>query len=547
MVQETALKELETYWDDNVWDEEAEDGLREAAQEAGEDSEEEGGEAAGAPEVDLSRTTFPEIAKRLEPTPHGFFDDAPAYYKTALTDEGDIAHRVHNLLQKYLTVTDPKDRSIFRPQLISAYWEFLRGVARKAPGKLAEPKKFMLRFNMLHPGFVKAETKDYFASFVTENELNQPVYYVDEWLKAVGTGVVAASTTDEVKVARGNAKMKIKQFLEKANGKLEGSRTLLKAKTQQRREVEQALAKHTEEAMEHSPFAGLADVSDVYGDGQRRAFNEIQNGIRELLKYDREMTVMIRDYNQAEEDVKMLKAKAELDSGEDVLDLQAVDSEFDTIRQAVKMTVGRQGNHYPMLSKDYFQCGPNDVGFRENVLGLLARIESIDTEAFCRVHKNRVNRIVPYVVLVPCYGDTGVCWEPFDKRNRATSRGRVFIPMYPRNLYVAVLSAVADLRWQVAKEKASYYWMEEGLTGQYYQWYLAQKLKGDVKEFFVQDYILWMTKEAEGIQKLDKTIRGTFWRHMPFAQEIKDKLKTRSYVYQELCQRDLNRAMSDGY
>jgi hypothetical protein len=56
-----------------------------------------------------------------------------------------------------------------------------------------------------------------------------------------------------------------------------------------------------------------------------------------------------------------------------------------------------------------------------------------------------------------------------------------------------------------------------------------------------------MTKEAEGIQKLDKDIRGTFWRYMPFSQEVKDKLKTRGYVYQELCQRDANRAMSTGY
>ena len=89
--------------------------------------------------------------------------------------------------------------------------------------------------------------------------------------------------------------------------------------------------------------------------------------------------------------------------------------------------------------------------------------------------------------------------------------------------------------------------MEEGLTGNYYQWYLSQKLKGDIKGYFIDDYILWMTKEADGIQKLDKNVRGIFWRHMPFAQEVKDKLRNRSYVYQELCQRDSNRAMSDGY
>jgi hypothetical protein len=34
---------------------------------------------------------------------------------------------------------------------------------------------------------------------------------------------------------------------------------------------------------------------------------------------------------------------------------------------------------------------------------------------------------------------------------------------------------------------------------------------------------------------------------MPFAPDIKAKLKTRALVYQELCQRDVNRSMSDGY
>jgi hypothetical protein len=87
--------------------------------------------------------------------------------------------------------------------------------------------------------------------------------------------------------------------------------------------------------------------------------------------------------------------------------------------------------------------------------------------------------------------------------------------------------------------------MEEGLTGNYYQWFAAKKFKGDLKEFFINDYILWMTKESEGTQKLDKEVRAIFWRYMPFPQEIKEKLKTRSFAYQELCQRDLNRAKSD--
>jgi hypothetical protein len=149
------------------------------------------------------------------------------------------------------------------------------------------------------------------------------------------------------------------------------------------------------------------------------------------------------------------------------------------------------------------------------------------------------------VILLPTYGDTGFCWEPFERVNKVTSRGRIAVPMYPKNLTVALLLAVADLRWQVAKEQASYYWMEEGLTGNYYQWFAKQKLKGDIKGYFKQDYLLWMTKESEGVQKLDKELRGIFWRYMPFTRAVKEKLKDRNLVYQELYQRDLNRAKSD--
>jgi len=67
------------------------------------------------------------------------------------------------------------------------------------------------------------------------------------------------------------------------------------------------------------------------------------------------------------------------------------------------------------------------------------------------------------------------------------------------------------------------------------------------QEAFIQDYIMWMTKESEGTQKLDKELRGAFWRYMPFTQPVKEKLKTHSFVYQELYQRDVNRSMSDGY
>jgi len=504
------------------------------------------GAAGKSDEVDLTAGGFPAVTKRFEDKPHAFFAD-PNYYKTALSNEGEIAQRVHSILQKYLTAKDPKDRSVFRQQFITPYWEYLLNVARKATGNIAPPKKFLLRFGILHPTFINAETRELFGKVVVENTLNQPVYYLDEWLKAVGTSVIHPSTTDEVRISSKNTPTKLMQLLEKATGKFDGAKTMLKSRDKERLEIERILRERIDSIFEHAPMREYDEINECLTERQKGAIAEIQNLLKELMKNDHAMELSVKDFISAEADVQVLTDKIEAEGGAVSVDVGAIDAEFETVRQMAKMTCGRQGNHFPILTSEYFHCGPNEIAIRENVISILAKIESIDAEAYCRVHKNQLNRIVPYVVLIPTYGDFGFCWEPFDRHNRATSRGRIVIPMYPKNLFMAMLTAVADLRWQVAKEKASFYWMEEGLTGHYYQWFQAQKLKGDIKEYFIKDYIIWMTKESEGIQKLEKDVRGTFWRYMPFTKPVKEKLKNRNLIYQELYQRDVNRTLSDGY
>jgi hypothetical protein len=49
------------------------------------------------------------------------------------------------------------------------------------------------------------------------------------------------------------------------------------------------------------------------------------------------------------------------------------------------------------------------------------------------------------------------------------------------------------------------------------------------------------------MQKLEREVRGIFWRMMPFPQAIKDNLKNRGFVYDELYKKDVNISMSDGY
>lgn len=503
-------------------------------------------------DVDLSIRAFKPITEFFSSTPHTIFDD-PDYYKTALRGENESAQKLHNLLTKYLTCQDPKDRTVYRQQMVNVYWEFIRSLAPKM-GNLSLPKckRMLMRFGVVLPSLFTDEQKQTFSSAFVENRLGEPVYYLDEWFQEIVSGRIGISATDEARPARrsGNATEEashLMQLKSKNSGKLQNSENLLTSKESQRAMVEAELVSRIEQICKHDILVGLGNHKAPYSETQKRLFSEISERLRLLSKIDKELTNYLNEFKEAKSisdslDIKLSSAPSTME-----INSSDINTEVDTVRQMAKMTVGRQGNHFPIFTREYYHCVPKGTGFRENVVDTMAWIESVDPGAFCRIHKNVSNRIVPFVILIPTYGDRGFCWEPFDRYNRITSRGRIAVPMYPKDLRIALLTAVADLRWQVAKEKASYYWMEEGLTGQYYQWLITQKLKGDVKDYFIEDYVLWMTKESEGVQRLNKEVRGIFWRHMPFSQEIKEKLKIRSLVYQELYQRDLNRAMSDGY
>lgn len=509
-------------------------------------------------EVDLSKRQFDEITKFTEDVPSKVFDDT-SYYKTALTGENASAQRLHQVLSKYLTCQDPKDRTVYRQNIISAYWELVRGMAPKmADLNLPMPKRMLVRFGVLLPSLFRPEQKEFFSKIIFENRTGEPVLYEDEWFREIASGRLTNSMTDEKRApkkattpeeANSMEQSRLQQLQSKNSGKMQAAENLVNIKENERSVLEQEIRERFEELCEHNTIPGLEPHRSAYSESQQRLFSEITDRLHRLSKNGKEYVRCLKDFEDAKGVYDSVEGKLSEGSGNQThaADTDAVNIEFETVRQMAKMTVGRQGNQFPLFTREFYHCMERGTGTRENVIDILRWIESIDPGAFCRVHKNVPNRIVPYVLLLPTYGDRGFCWEPFDRYNRVTSRGRIVIPMYPRDLKIAVLTAVADLRWQVAKEKASYYWMEEGLTGQYYQYIDRQKLKGDLKAFFIEDYVLWMTKESNGVQRLDKEVRGIFWRNMPYPDSLKQELRKRSLVYDELCIKDNNRAMSDGY
>lgn len=59
---------------------------------------------------------------------------------------------------------------------------------------------------------------------------------------------------------------------------------------------------------------------------------------------------------------------------------------------------------------------------------------------------------------------------------------------------------------------------------------IKEKLAAEFKRFrnerdiFANDYQLWIKYEAEGVQRLNRVVRGIFYRHIPFARTIREKV-----------------------
>jgi hypothetical protein len=496
--------------------------------------------------LDTTRQRFPALTK-YQDEPRPYFQDKE-YYKKVLSGEGEEGTRLHDLLGKYMKAEDPEEKSHVRAQLISAYWELGAKVAYRAGRGLLEPKRLLLRFGLLSPGFLTPELRDMVSRIPFENTLGEPVWYVDEWLERISKGLVRPSTVDEVKQKGKDSGQRILDAVEKKKGQRDSEITILKAKVSQLEEKESQLRGQVELLMRHERSEEYGGVKTGYNASQKAALAQIQDILRQLSTLDGQITSSYADLASIDKDLENLGRKSEGITSQNVVDQKSVVAEWSgSLRQMAKMCCGRQGNHFPIFISQFVRPNIREIGTRENVIKEMSMVESLDPGLFLRTYKSQTTRIVPNIILVASYGDAGICWEPFEKFNRATSRGRVAIPMFPKSLPVAVITAMADLRWQVAKEKAQYYWMEEGITGKYYQWFSERKLRGDVREYFIRDYALWINKESQGMQKLDKEVRGIFWRMLPFPQHIKDNLRNRGFVYNDLYKKDQNIAKSDGY
>jgi hypothetical protein len=510
-------------------------------------------QASAAPEENLKKLkeAFTEV-KEMYGKPHDWFDQ-PNFYKAVLEGEGDIANTIHKNLTGFIKAKDAADRTAFKNRLIPLFWEMHKQIM----GKITDPslpleKKLFLRYGVLLPQLLSAEHRKAISSIFLENRIDEAVWYCDEWVSMVASGEVNPLATDEAPIRKtdGAAAViaKIKTQIEKLQGRQDAMLVSLQNMNLERGMLHQKFSDAASTILRQTESTRISGMMLPFDEEQKRSMSEIPALLKSLNTVGRSIQTDYESYLENADQIAQLKRELErANSGGNVIDTSMINQEAGQIHSLARMSVGRQGNHFPILAGQFFSNDLRFVATRENVVKIMTEIEAIDVNVFKREFRRQINRVPPHVILIPCYGNMGVCWEPYERHNKATSRGRIAVPLFPSDVRVAVITAIGMLRWETAKEMAAHYWMDEGLTGQYYQWFSEQKLKGDLRAHFVSNYVLWITGESEGMQKLEREVRGIFWRNMPFSQERREVLRKRGFVYEDLYKKDLNRASSAGY
>ena len=211
----------------------------------------------------------------------------------------------------------------------------------------------------------------------------------------VPAAATAGQADSPVAVTASAEQSRLMQLQSKNSGKLQSSENILNIKENERSMLEVELKGRIESLCQHSPIMGMEPHQQGLSEGQRKLFAEITDILHRLSKNDKELSKALAEFQEAKGVYDSVQNKI-ADAGPVVqIDTSAINTEFETIRQMAKMTIGRRGNQFPMFTREFYHCTENGTGTRENVIEVLRWIESIDPGCFCRIHKNIPNRIVP--------------------------------------------------------------------------------------------------------------------------------------------------------
>jgi hypothetical protein len=450
-----------------------------------------------------------------------------------------------------------KEKAPYLQRIVSRHASLFGTIVKKlGTGPLSREERCFLRCGLLDTSLIADDLRPVVDTIVDDEPDDSGIYYVDEWLQAVASGTLSASTQDEAVTAsykQGGRPTAVRRQEAQANlsAQEDAFRLMLARVEEAHQGIMAALTELTD------GFRQMQEILPLHGPvppGHEEAFAKLRqsrsSAVAGLLAaagkvsaLDRSVLTEYRGVLQARSTLEALGGGAEETESAGV-DTARLSGEMDVVRQMMKMCVGPRGNPFPILVSDMIRGRPDDLlNTRQSIREQMEHIERTDPGVFLRRFKGADQRFVPYVVIVPVYGQRGICWEPWPRQSKGLP-GRVVVPLTANSTpNIAAVSAIASYRWVAAKEQAMHYWMEEGLTGQYYQLHIADKHFRHEPEF-IKDYTLWVTEECQGRPRLNGATRAAFWRYIPFPKEVRDALAARGGMYRDLVEKDQRRASS---
>lgn len=214
----------------------------------------------------------------------------------------------------------------------------------------------------------------------------------------------------------------------------------------------------------------------------------------------------------------------------------------------------------PILYKELFMGHLDQSMMTTNRINeLIRKIVSVDYSLFYResmynapdlgINKEYIQQeIYPDLILLPTYGSNGAMWQEIEGRKR-TSPGRFLFPIFAEtDMEDNVIRVCGRFRWEICRTIQGAAWNDvkvKSLTSEYVdyiQFYKKnralsedkkeklkmqiQKGRGNTREVFVIDYLLWVKNESAGSLRMNKVAREVLATYCPFAKELREKVQS---------------------
>lgn len=214
----------------------------------------------------------------------------------------------------------------------------------------------------------------------------------------------------------------------------------------------------------------------------------------------------------------------------------------------------------PILYKDLFMGHLDQSLMTTNrVNDVIKKIVSVDYSLFYResmysapekgIDKEYIQQeMYPDIILMSVYGSNGAMWQEIEGRKR-TSHARFLFPIFAEtDMEDNFIRVCGRFRWEICRTIQGAAWNDvkvKSLTSEYVdyiQFYKKnralseekkeklkmqiQKGRGNTREVFVIDYLLWIKNESTGSLRMNKVAREVMATYCPFAKELREKVQT---------------------